>query len=78
MNEHQKLEFWSSLARLYDETLALGAVAETHQKAAQALQISCEALRDSAVAREKWLVHLGEVDTNTTWYSQSHLEWARL
>ena len=65
MNEHEKMEFWNSLARLYDdilalkeETLALRTIAEAQQKAAQNLQISCEALRDVAVAHEKRLDHL--------------------
>jgi hypothetical protein len=55
MNEHEKMEFWNGLARLYDETLALKEdiiklqkVAEIHQNATQNLLTSCEALRDSA------------------------------
>jgi len=65
MNEHEKMEFWNSLARLYDETLVLKEetlrlhkLAEAHQSAAQNLQISCEALRDVAIAHEKRLDHL--------------------
>jgi len=68
MNEHEKMEFWNSLARLYDETLALKeetlalrVVAEAHQNATRNLQISCEALRDTAVAHEKRLDHLDVV-----------------
>jgi hypothetical protein len=58
MNDDEKMEFWNGLARLYDETLALRAIAEKQQSAAQNLQIACEALRDTAVAHEKRLVHI--------------------
>jgi hypothetical protein len=65
VKEHEKMEFWNSLARLYDdilalkeETLALRAIAEAQQKAAQDLRISCEALRDTAVTHDKRLVHI--------------------
>jgi hypothetical protein len=65
MSDDEKMEFWNGLARLYDETLAikedilrLEKLAEIHQSAAQNLQISCEALRDTAVAHEKRLVHI--------------------
>jgi hypothetical protein len=61
MSDDEKMEFWNGLARLHDETLALRAIAETHQSAAQNLQVSCEALRDTAVAREKRLVHTAVV-----------------
>jgi hypothetical protein len=55
MNDHEKMEFWNSLARLYDETLALRETATVHQEAARNLQTACEALRDVAVAHEKRL-----------------------
>ena len=62
MSDDEKMEFWNGLARLYDETpaikediLRLQKLAETHQSAALNLQISCEALRDTAVAHEKRL-----------------------
>jgi hypothetical protein len=58
MSDGEKMEFWNGLARLYDETLALRAIAVTQQSAAQNLQIACEALRETAVAHEKRLVHI--------------------
>jgi hypothetical protein len=53
MNDDEKMEFWKSLGRLYDETLELRAVAEAHQNAAANLRVSCEALQNNALAREK-------------------------
>lgn len=58
MDEHERMEFWRSLGRLYDDILELRAVAETHQKAARNLQFSCEALRDTAISHEKRLDHI--------------------
>jgi hypothetical protein len=65
MSDDEKMEFWNGLARLYDETLAikedilrLEKLAEKQQSAAHNLQIACEALRDTAVAHEKRLVHI--------------------
>jgi len=48
VNEHEKQEFWNSLARLYDETLALresiselrGKSVELHEAASDLLQVA--------------------------------------
>lgn len=55
MTDDEKMEFWNALGRLYDETLALRAIAQAHQNSAQSLQVACEALRDTAQAHEKRL-----------------------
>lgn len=58
MDEHERMEFWDAMARLYDKTLALRATAEAHQNAARNLRLACEALRDTALAHEKRLDRL--------------------